>query len=296
MTVAANIDKTPASVPGDPIARRKVSGATVVSRTLQYALIGVLAAFCIVPFGWLIATSVDSHAGNVLQWPGLTLEHYGKLFTQAGTIQLLGNSLLIAVGATLLTMLLGFVGGYALSRFRFHGRRFFMFFILLIRVVPPTATIVPLYLLMTKIHLNNSLFGLILVEAASLLPLTLWQMKGAVDAVPLEIEEAGWVDGSTRLNAVGRIVFPVIGPTFGAAAIFAFVGAWGDFLTPLVLLQSQDLYPLSIGLFRAFSGFNQVDWGLLTATAIIYMIPPTLLYLVVRKYLFKAAISGAVKG
>ena len=95
---------------------------------------------------------------------------------------------------------------------------------------------------------------------------------------------------------MARIVFPLVGPTLGAAAMFAFMGAWGDFLTPLVLLQSQNLYPLSIGLFRAFSAFNQTDWGLLTATAILYMVPPTVLYHVVRRYLFKASLTGAVKG
>jgi len=296
MTTISKTETRPSRTSEAPSVRRKLRGATAISRALQYALITALAAFCIIPFGWLIATSMDSNAGNILQWPAFTLEHYVKLVTEAGTLGLLRNSLIIAIGSTVLTMLLGFVGGYALSRFRFRGRRFFMFFVLLIRVVPPTATIVPLYLMMTKMHLNNSLFGLILVEAAALLPLTLWQMKSAVDNVPLEIEEAAWVDGSSRLTAVIRIVFPVVGPTFGAAAMFAFVGAWGDFLTPLVLLQSQDLYPLSIGLFRAFSGFNQVDWGMLTATAIIYMLPPTILYMLVRKYLFKAGLSGAIKG
>lgn len=276
--------------------KRALTPAARINRVLLYALVVIMGLFCLLPFGWLVLGSVDADASSTLQWPTFTLQNYINLFTEAETLRLLGNSLIIAVGATGLTLVLGTLGGYALSRFRFPFRRSFMFFILLIRVVPPTATIVPLYLIVVNLGLNDSLLGLILVESAALLPLTLWQMKIAVDSIPVELEEAAWVDGSTRSRAVRTIVFPLVGPTLGAAAMFAFMGAWGDFLTPLVLLQSPELYPLSIGLFYAFSEFNQVDWGLLTATAMVYMVPPTILYLLVRKFLFKASLSGAVKG
>lgn len=276
--------------------RRALSPAVRINRTLQYVLIIAMTVFCLVPFVWLVATSVDRYGTATLQWPVLTFAHYVKFFTQSGEVAFLGNSMIIAIGSTVITLGLGMLGGYALSRFDFRGRRFFMFFILLIRVVPPTATIVPLYLLMTKLSLDNSLFGLILAESAAQLPLALWQMKGAVDAIPLELEEAAWVDGATRVAAVRKVVFPLVGPTLGAAAMFAFMAVWGDFLTPLVLLQNQNLYPLSIGLFRAYSEFNTVDWGLLTAAALIYMLPPAVLYMLVRKYLFNASLSGAVKG
>ncbi|RZU63882.1 carbohydrate ABC transporter membrane protein 2 (CUT1 family) [Microterricola gilva] len=284
--------------PNHPVrlSKRPLTPAARINRVLIYVLVVIMGLFCLIPFAWLVFASVDENASSTLAWPEFTLQHYVELFTEAQTLQLLGNSLIIAVGATALTILLGTLGGYALSRFRFPFRRSFMFFILLIRVVPPTATIVPLYLIVVNLGLNDSLFGLVLVEAAALLPLTLWQMKIAVDSIPIELEEAAWVDGGTRFRAFRIIVFPLVGPTLGAAAMFAFMGAWGDFLTPLVLLQSPELYPLSIGLFYAFSEFNQVNWGVLTATAMIYMVPPTVLYLLVRKYLFKASLSGAVKG
>jgi multiple sugar transport system permease protein len=162
--------------------------------------------------------------------------------------------------------------------------------------VPPTATIVPLYLMMININLNNTYIGVIIVEAAYQIPLLLWLMKGFYDSIPDALEEAAWIDGCSRLSGAVHIVFPLSKPGIGAGALFAFINIWGDFLTPLVLLQSPEKYPLSIGLFQAFSAYNQVDWGLLTATAVLYMVPTVLLYLFVRKYLLRATVTGAIKG
>lgn len=262
----------------------------------KYLVLCLLGLFCAVPFAWLLLSSIDRNAGPYLQLPTVTVQNFVRFFSASGTPLLLVNSLIISLGATALTLVLGVLGGYALSRFRFAGRRPLMFFILLIRVVPPTATVVPLYLLMIKLGLNNSLTGLVLVEAAYQLPIALWLLKGFVDGIPIELEEAAWMDGSSRVGALRRVVFPLVAPGIGAAALFTFINVWGDFLTPLVLLQSESKYPLSIGLFRAFSARDQVDWGLLTATAVLYMVPPAVLYLLVRKYLLKATVTGAVKG
>jgi ABC-type glycerol-3-phosphate transport system permease component len=209
---------------------------------------------------------------------------------------LLVNSLIIGVSATALNLALGLAGGCALARYRFRGRRVFMFGILLIRVIPAPATIVALYLIMVKVHLSNTLIGLIIVEAAFQLPVTLWLLAGTIAAVPIELEEAAWIDGNSRLQAIWRVVLPLVGPGLGAAAMLSFMNVWGDFLTPLVLLQSSELYPLSIGLFRAFSEYNQVDWGLLAASAIVYLVPPAILYIFVRKHLLRTSLGGAIKG
>ncbi len=276
--------------------RKSLPLMTIVQRTMQSILMVMLALFCLAPFVWLALSSVDADAGPTTQMPAFTMDNFVRFFADADTPRLLINSLLIAVSATALNLFLGILGGYALSRYRFRGRRFFMFSILLIRVVPPPATIVALYLMMVKINLDDSYIGLILVEAAVALPVTLWLLKGTIDAIPYELEEAAWMDGSTRLGAVRKIIFPLAGPGLGAAAMLTFMAVWGDFLTPLVLLQSPDMYPLSIGLFRAFTAFNQVDWGVLTASAVIYMVPPAILYGFLRRHLLRSSLGGAVKG
>lgn len=282
--------------PALAIRHRPMTATGVVQRVLAYTLLVLLALFCLVPFAWVVLTSVDGHAGAVVQLPQFTFENFVRFFTRSGTPLLLLNSLIIGISGTALNLILGVAGGYALARFNFRGRRVFMFGILLIRVIPAPATIVALYLIMVNLQLTNTLFGLILVEAVLQLPVTLWLLKGTVSAVPVELEEAAWVDGATRMQAIRMIVLPLVGPGLGAAAMLTFMGIWGDFLTPLVMLQSQELYPLSIGLFRAFSEHNQVDWGLLAASAIVYLAPPAVLYIFVRKYLLRSSLGGAVKG
>ena len=287
---------TPATTVVPKIRHRPLTPINVVQRILAYTLLGLLVLFCLVPFAWVVLSAVDGHAGADVQLPTLSFDNFIRFFTSSGTPLLLVNSLIIGIGGTSLNLILGVAGGYALARFEFRGRRAFMFSILLIRVIPAPATIVALYLIMVNLHLTNTLFGLILVEAVFQLPVTLWLLKGTISAVPMELEEAAWVDGNTRLQAIRRVVLPLIGPGLGAAAMLTFMGIWGDFLTPLVMLQSQELYPLSIGLFRAFSEHNQVDWGLLAASAIVYVAPPAVLYVFVRKHLLHSSLGGAVKG
>lgn len=288
----------PAAAPR-PASRRRPRGDVAkasLRKTGVYLVIGILSAFCVIPFTWVLLASVDKAAGLYLQVPTLTADNFLRFFRDPTTPRLLFNSLLITGGATVLALVLAMFGGYALSRFRFFGRRTLMFTILLVRVVPTTATIVPLYIMMIRLHLNNSYTGLILVEAAYQLPLVLWLMKGFFDSIPVELEEASWIDGCSRLVGAVRIVFPLSRPGLGASALFTFISVWGDFLTPLVLLQSAEKYPISIGMFRAFSAHNQIDWGLLTATAVLYMVPTVVLYLFARRYLLKATVAGALKG
>jgi multiple sugar transport system permease protein len=275
---------------------RRTSATQIVQRTLQYVLITVLALFCLVPFAWVILTAVDAHGGPTVRLPEFTLHNFVRFFSAGDTPRLFLNSVIISVGATALNLACGILGSYALSRYRFRGRTVFMFAILLIRVIPPQATIVALYLLMVKLHLDDSYLGLILAEAGGALPVTLWLLKGTIDAVPAEVEEAAWLDGCGRFGAIRRVILPLIGPGLGAAAMLTFMGVWGDFLMPLVLLQTPDLYPLSIGLFRSFTAFNQVDWGVLAASALIYMLPPAILYMFLRRHLMRSSLGGAIKG
>lgn len=283
--------------PHVPAGRRsRTPGWKLVQRALQYLLMVLLALFCVAPFAWVVLTAVDADGGPSVTVPTLTLDNFVSFFTDSGTPRLLLNSIIVSFSATALNLACGVFGAYGLSRYKFRGRTAFMFAILLIRVIPPPATIVALYLLMVKMHLDDGYIGLILVEAAAALPITLWLLKGTIDAVPFELEEAAWLDGNTRFGAIRRVVLPLVGPGLGAAAMLTFMAVWGDFLTPLVLLQSPDLYPLSIGLFRSFTAFNQVDWGVLAASAVVYMAPPAVLYLLLRRHLMRSSLGGALKG
>ena len=264
---------------------------------LVYLFVAGLAIFCVVPFAWIVLASVDPNAGVHLQIPAwLDLSAYARFLTDPMFSRFLLNSLIMAGGSTILVILTSALAGYALSRFAFRGRRVLMFGILLTRIIPVSATIAPLYLIVQCLKLVDTYQGMILVLAAQSLPLAIWLMKGFFDTVPGELEEAAWVDGASRLQSALRIVLPLAAPGVGAVALFAFIEAWGDFLTPLILITSSDKTPISIGLFQAFSYRNQVDWGLLTAISVVYMLPTIVLYLLVRRYLIRATVVGALQG
>jgi multiple sugar transport system permease protein len=257
----------------------------------------LLAAFCALPFGWLFLASLDPLAGVYLELPQrIGLDNFVRVFTRAASARLLVNSVIMAGGAVVLLLVVCTLAGYALSRFEFRGRRALLFGILLTRVVPPAATIAPLYAICLRLGLVDTYQGLILVLAAQQLPFVLWMMKGFFDTVPVELEEAAWIDGAGRVGTAFRVVLPLAAPGVAAAGLFAFIGAWSEFLTPLVLVSSPERWPISLGLFRAWVAYTIVDWGQLAAMSLLYMAPAVIFYLVVRRYLLKATLLGGLHG
>jgi multiple sugar transport system permease protein len=267
------------------------------TRPLAYAFLCALALFCLVPFAWPLSAAFDDHANVFLNAPSFTFRNVRQLVEGSEYRRLALNSIVIAGGATIVVLVAASLGGYALSRFKFPGRRTFMLAVLFTRMIPPTATIVPLYIVEQRLALTDTYLGVVLAIAAQQLPLALWIMKGFFDTVPQTLEEAAWIDGVSRFGSSWRIVLPLAAPGIGAAALFSFIEAWGDFLTPLILLAgAPDKAPISIGLFRAYIGYNLVDWGLLAALSLAYMIPAVALYFGVRRYLLRATMVGAVAG
>jgi multiple sugar transport system permease protein len=296
MAALAPAEPTPARVAPRP-RREPRRGRTSPVAALTYVILAVLAAFCVIPFVWLILASVDPGARPWLQLPAsIDLGNFFRFVSDPHFNRFLPNSLILAGGATLVCTASAVLGGYALSRFRFRGRRALMFGILLTRVIPTAATIAPLYAIALMLGLVNTHVGLILIMAAQQLPLALWMLKGFFDTVPAELEEAAWIDGAGRLGSALRIVLPLAGPGVAASALFTFIEVWGDFLTPFILLRDPDLYPISLGLFRAYVSHSVTDWGILTSVAVTYMIPGIIFYLIVRRFLLKATVVGALHG
>lgn len=281
----------------EPHAKVRVPLSRTWSRPLVYAILIGLAGFCVLPFGWIVLASIDADAGLYLAVPGrVTLDNFGRFFGDASFVRLLLNSVIYSGGATIVTTASCVLGGYALSRFSFPGRRALMFSILLTRIIPITATIAPLYLIALRLGLADTYHGLIIILAAQHIPLSIWILKGFFDTIPGELEEAAWMDGASRVGSAIRIVLPLAAPAVAAAALFTFIETWGDFLTPLILIQDPERFPLSVGLFRAYTGRNLIDWGLLTAVSLVYMLPSLIFYLVVRRYLTRATVVGALHG
>jgi multiple sugar transport system permease protein len=294
--VDLDVDEPQADPGRQAAAKQPARGRRSLARTGAYLILVALAAFAIVPFSWLALAAFDRQASIFVKVPQTwTLSNFINLFANEDGLRLIINSLIYSGGATLVLIVVATMAGYVLSRYSFPGRRTFMLGILLLRVIPPTAIIAPLYVIATGLGFLDTYYGVTLVLASWQLPLALWLMKGFFDTVPIQIEEAAWVDGATRLQAAFRVVLPLAGPGVGAAALIAFIGAWNEFLIPLVLISDPDKQPIALGLFRAYISYTQVDWGFLAALSVIYVIPAVVFYVVARRAL-QQSVAGGLAG
>ena len=286
---AAAREQPTARQPGAPVGRS-------LARTGAYLILLVLALFAIVPFTWLALAAFDRQASIFVKVPAAwTLQNFVNLFANEDGLRLILNSLIYSGGATVVLVVVATLAGYVLSRYGFPGRRTLMLGMLLLRVIPPTAIIAPLYVIAAGLGFLNTYYGVTLVLASWQLPLALWLMKGFFDTVPIQIEEAAWVDGASRFKAAFRVVLPLAGPGVGAAALIAFIGAWNEFLIPLVLISDPDKQPIALGLFRAYISYTQVDWGFLAALSVVYVIPAVVFYVVARRAL-QQSVAGGLAG
>lgn len=277
--------------------QRKSGSSKWLADAATYLVLTILSLFCLVPFAWLFEGAFDPKASLYLQWPShLTFDNFGRAFNESGALQLLTNSLIMALGAVVVVVFCASLAGYTLSRLQFRFKPALMYAILLAQLVPITATIVPIYTIFIDLHLVNTYRGMILILATYQLPLALWIMKSFFDAVPRELEEAAWTDGAGRLRTIYSIIVPLALPGVSAAALFTFIGAWGEFTLPLILLSSQDKLPLSLGIYRAYQAYYIVDYGQLTAMSLLYLTPSLLFYIITRRYLTRVTVVGATTG
>jgi multiple sugar transport system permease protein len=285
-----------------------------------YAFLIVLSVFCLLPFFWVFLSAIDPDAGQFLQWPkGVTAEHFSAIFSRENGGRWFFNSLVVVGGATALVVVVAGLGGYALSRTHAWWKRPFLYAIILVRVLPPTALLVPLYKVMLTANASVSALvralvpgdlvrptmkmfgfvdgylGLILAMAAMQLPLALWIIKTFFDQVPRDYEEAALMDGATVLQRIRRVLVPLALPGLGAAALLTFIAAWGDFLLPLTFISSAELQLLPIGLFRAYLRVDSVDYGFLCALALLYTAPAVIAFGFARRFLVMT-FAGGVKG
>lgn len=170
-----------------------------------------------------------------------------------------------------------------------------MFGVLMIQIIP-AATVLPFYLIMRELHLLNSLFGVVLGMTSGAIPFMLWVMKGFIDTVLIELEEVAFLDGDIRFQALSRVVFPLALPSVGAASILAFNGAWGAFFLPLILLSDADKFVMPLGLFRALIAYTNLNYSMLNAMGLLYMIPSFLIFIFARQYLIRGTMARAMAG
>lgn len=236
----------------------------------------------------LLSTSLEIIPENA------TFESYVKLFIETDFLRWLFNSTFISFIVTLTGVSLASTAGYALSRFKFIGKKSAMLGLMVTQMFPATMLLLPMYIMLMKLGLLNSYIGIVIVYSSTALPFCVWQMKGYYDTIPFSLEEAARIDGCTRWQAFYKIILPLASPALVITALFSFMSAWSEYIVAAQILQDRNLYTLPIGL-KSFQSNLTTEWGLYAAASLIVSIPVVILFIVLSRYLVSGLTLGSVK-
>jgi multiple sugar transport system permease protein len=261
------------------------------------ALILIGACF-VLPLLWLVLASLDVSAGHEARLPArVSLDNFAAIMTPGLLFQPLWNSMVLSAGTAAVNLIAAVLAAYPLSRYQSRFNRPFMYTILFGTCLPITAIMVPVYGLFVQLDLLDSMAATIFFMATTTLPMAIWMTKNFMDAVPVSLEEAAWVDGASGLTALRTIVLPLMRQGLGVVFIFVFIQAWGNFFVPFVLLLSEARQPAAVSIFSFFGQHGAVAYGQLAAFSILYSVPVLALYVIVARGAGSSfALSGAVKG
>lgn len=275
-----------------------VAGGRPRVRLAANAALAVIGVCFVLPLAWLLLASVDPHAGYQTRWPqSPSFVNFAAVLTPELLFLPLVNSLLLSAGTAVVNLAAAVLAAYPLSRYRSRFNKPFLYAILFGTSLPVTAIMVPVYGLFVQLQLLDSMPATIFFMATTTLPMAIWMTKNFMDSVPLELEEAAWMDGASGLATLRRIVLPLMRQGLGVVFIFVFIQAWGNFFVPFILLLSTAKQPAAVSVFSFFGQHGAIAYGELAAFSILYSVPVLVLYTVVARGSGSAfALSGAMKG
>jgi ABC-type glycerol-3-phosphate transport system permease component len=281
-----------AAVVGSPSVR-KLESAVI------YATLTVLVLAFLFPVIWVLGLSLKTRV-QVFTSPPLylwrpTFENYAAVLARSDFVRAFTNTLIVSASAVLLSMGVGAPAAYAFARFPFKGRSILFFALLVMRMLPPIAVLVPMYLLFNKLGLATTRLSVVLAYTTFSLPLVVWIMRGYFEGLPVELEESASMDGASRFGAFMYVILPLARPGLVAASILCLQLAWNDFLFSAVLTNNAtQTLPVMMAAFNA--GDSGMDWGGLTASGMLVILPVILFSFVAQRHLVAGLSSGAVKG
>lgn len=271
-----------------------------VVKGISNTMLALMVLWTVIPIYWMVVTSLkpntEIYGSEVTLIPQApSLKNYVTVFRETPYLVFLRNSITVAVGSTLLSIIAGCLGAYAIARLNFPGRNFLARALVVTYLVPPSLLFIPLFALMSAIHLTNSLFGLTLVYLGSDVPFCTWLLMGYFRSVPVELEEAALVDGCNRVTALIRIVLPLSLPAIVVVIFFSFTRAWNEFLYAHVFTSTNSARTLTTGL-AIFMNEDVFVWGPLMASTILSALPPVLMFLLLQRWVVQGLTLGGVKG
>ncbi|HEY9722807.1 MAG TPA: sugar ABC transporter permease [Oscillatoriaceae cyanobacterium] len=273
-----------------------------------HAVLIFFSLFSIFPIWWVLAMALDPHSVAqpselVLIPKGVSLASFAAVIAHPTEIdglsfwQLLWNSTVLSGGTTLISIALGASAAYAFSRFKFPGRRAGLMSFLVLQMFPAVASIAPLYVLLSLMHVRTTLFGLALAYAAGTLPFAIWNLKGYFDTVPKDLEEAALIDGCTQTGAFLRVILPLSAPAVAVTALFGFMTGWTEIILAWTMLENPKTFTLAMALYGMVGQYSTTKpWSQFAAMSIIISLPVVVVMLLLQRYIVSGLTNGAVKG
>jgi len=269
-----------------------------IASTALHTTLVLASVIAIFPVAWILLTSLKTDRDTWAQ-PAelgtLGVDNYSQVLfeTQFGSWFL--NSLIVAAGTTVVSVLISATAGYAASRMRFPGQRPLMWLFLVVQMFPAAVLIVPLYNLMANLGLLDTHAGLMLAQCTVAVSYCAWMLKGYFDTIPVSIDEAGRIDGLSPFGAFWRLIIPLAKPGIAVTIFYSFITAWGEVAFAGVFMQSEGNYTLPVGMGTFVSAFTS-EWGLLTASSILVAVPATVVFFLVQRHLVTGLTAGGIKG
>ena len=258
----------------------------------------VVLVFTLFPVYWMVTTAFDGAAdagGRGLVPSDWTMDNFSFVLSEGGFGRYLRNSLLVAFCVVLASSALALLAAVAVTRFRFRMRTQVLVMILIVQMVPLEALVIPLFLQVRDLDLLNTLTGLVVVYLAFSLPFAIWTLRGFVAAVPVELEEAAYLDGASWWRMFRSVLLPLVAPGLVATSVFAFITAWNEFIFALTFMSDQQNYTVAVGLRRFFGQYG-TDWGAVMAGSTLITLPVIVFFVLVQRRLTSGLVAGAVKG
>lgn len=253
------------------------------------------------PLLWMILTSLKPQSELFLIPPtifpdGITFEHYKRLLVETPFLTYMKNSLWLAGATTAVVIVIGTLGAHSLVRFSYPGRERLARLVLFTYLLPSVVLIIPLYLLMIQVGLANTLTSLVIAYTTFALPYALWLLRSFMAAIPVDLEAAALVDGASRMRAFFDVILPQALPGIISTALFTAILAWNEYLYALVLVNSDEVRPLTTGVMNILITSFNIEWSLLMAASVMMSVPLIIVFMFLQRFLTRGFGAGAVKG
>ena len=280
--------------------KKPLSAKKVILRVLLYLVVLDVCIITLYPYFAMLCTALKGRAeiftadGTILPATALW-SNFIDIWSRATMGRYMLNSFLIAGGSTIIAMLCGIPAAYALARMRFRGQTAFLGFVIVSQMFAPVVLLIGIYKVMLSMHLTDSIWGLIFINAAFNQAFTVWLLRGTFMGISAEMEQAATIDGCTRVQSMLRVLLPVAAPGIVTTLIFIFINAWNEYTVALCLISTDTRKPLTVGI-NIFNGYNIIEWQYLFAASIFAIIPVVILFMCIEKNLVSGLASGGVKG